>query len=188
MITKKQKNPTECTLKVKKRGHLRLRMYKGTWVLLSNTVTPIDSKAVRRADPEWAVRIREAGNIPDLTTPLAMLSAIFPAPIKPTLYESVGIGQTFAIWKLWNRRYLSSENNNKKIKKSKTRARDSLKHFIEHLECKSNFPNPQQQNIRWWSNWNPQLQTKKNKRKKIQKSAKMTNLKSVKKVNTLLPI
>lgn len=60
-------------------------------------MTPNDSKAVRRAEPVWAVRIREGGNKPDLTTPLAMLSANLPAPMKPNLKVSLGMGRAFAI-------------------------------------------------------------------------------------------
>lgn len=55
-------------------------------------MTPKDSKALRRTGLEWDVRIREGGKTPDRTTPLAMLSAIFPAPINPSLYVSLGMG------------------------------------------------------------------------------------------------
>ncbi|GMN71905.1 hypothetical protein TIFTF001_053473 [Ficus carica] len=37
--------------------------------------------------------MREAGEITDRTTPLAMLSAIFPAPMKPSLLVSGGMGK-----------------------------------------------------------------------------------------------
>lgn len=63
-----------------------------TWSLWSTTVTPKDWKAVRRAEPRWAVRILAAGRRPDWTTPLAILSAILPAPMKPSFHVSVGIG------------------------------------------------------------------------------------------------
>lgn len=36
--------------------------------------------------------MRQAGKISDLTIPRAMLSAIFPAPMKPRLKVSIGIG------------------------------------------------------------------------------------------------
>jgi hypothetical protein len=60
--------------------------------LRGRTVTPKDWKALRRSALEWDVRIREGGNTPDRTTPLAMLSANFPAPINPSLYVSLGMG------------------------------------------------------------------------------------------------
>lgn len=156
-------------------------MYKVTLVLLSNTVTPIDSKAVRRADPEWAVRIREAGNIPDLTTPLAMLSAIFPAPIKPTLYESVGIGHTFAIWKQWN-----SKDATFLLKT--THEKGGKQNSEIHWSILSNTWNAKQisqtHKHKMIIQLKPITRNKKNQRKKIQESgerAKVTDLKSVKK-------
>lgn len=69
------------------------------------TLTPKDSKASLRADPRWAVRILEAGNTPELTMPLAILSAILPAPMNPKLYVSFGMGTTptmaAAVWRVW---------------------------------------------------------------------------------------
>lgn len=56
------------------------------------TETPKDSKASRRRGLECAVLIREGGMRPDWTTPLAMFSAILPAPMKPSLYVSLGTG------------------------------------------------------------------------------------------------
>lgn len=50
------------------------------------TVMPMDSKAVRRAGLEWmAVLMREGDKTPERTAPLAMLSAILPAPMKPSV-------------------------------------------------------------------------------------------------------
>ncbi|KAM1333197.1 hypothetical protein EV1_009222 [Malus domestica] len=54
--------------------------------------TPKDSKAWRRLGSGWKVEMRLGGRTPDRTIPLAMLSAILPAPINPSLYVSVGIG------------------------------------------------------------------------------------------------
>lgn len=61
--------------------------------LLEKTLTPKDSKTWRRFRFEWtAVEIRFGGSIPEATTPLAILSAIFPAPMNPTLKLSAEIG------------------------------------------------------------------------------------------------
>lgn len=43
------------------------------------------------------MEIREAGKTPESTTPLAMLSANLPAPMKPSLKVLAGIGANTAI-------------------------------------------------------------------------------------------
>ena len=66
-----------------------------TLSFLGRTLTPNDSKAMRRLGLEWtAVEIREGGKRPDWTIPLAILSAIFPAPMNPNLYASIEMGRT----------------------------------------------------------------------------------------------
>lgn len=57
-----------------------------TCLLFSTILTPKDWKTSSLVLFLWeAVQIRLAGKIPDLTTPLAMLSAILPGPINPRL-------------------------------------------------------------------------------------------------------
>ena len=59
---------------------------------LGRTVTPKDSKAWTRAGLECDVAMREGGKRRERTTPLAMLSAIFPAPMNPRRYVSAAMG------------------------------------------------------------------------------------------------
>ncbi|PQQ04463.1 hypothetical protein Pyn_21921 [Prunus yedoensis var. nudiflora] len=61
-------------------------------VVLWRSSTPKDSKAWRRMGLAWNVEMRFGGRTPDRTMPLAMLSAILPAPMNPSLNVYVGMG------------------------------------------------------------------------------------------------
>lgn len=65
------------------------RKRNNTWALSWTMLTPKDWKSCWRWGRGWAVRMLDAGRTPDLETPRAMLSAMFPAPMKPRLKMSV---------------------------------------------------------------------------------------------------
>lgn len=102
-LNKFSQQPNELTKKKQKR-YQRAPVGHYTSSFLGRTLTPKDSKTWRRRGLEWDVVIREADKTPDRTTPLAMLSAIFPAPINPSLYASAWMGKTSMILLVKRRR------------------------------------------------------------------------------------
>lgn len=70
------------------RGNGRRRR-NNTWALSWTMLTPKDWKSCWRWGRGWAVQMLDAERTPDLETPRAMLSAMFPAPMKPSLKMSV---------------------------------------------------------------------------------------------------